>query len=66
MLKKIRDWFQKTFGAEELILLDHPDDIAFTRMAHKATVTDTTFPSGLKTPPGKTFLVRDGYLERIS
>tara|TARA_Y100000591_G_scaffold329369_1_gene357785 strand:- start:997 stop:1191 length:195 start_codon:yes stop_codon:yes gene_type:complete len=51
---------------KNVICLTDPNDIAFSSVAQKATVTSATLPSGLKVPDIGQWLIIDHYLVNIS
>lgn len=47
---------------KNIICLSDPNDIAFSKIAQKATVTAATLPSGLKVPDIGKWIIIDHYL----
>lgn len=51
---------------KNIICLTDSNDIAFSKIAQKATVTSATLPSGLKVPNIGKWIIIDHYLVNIS
>ena len=51
---------------KNVICLTDPNDMAFSAIAQKATVTSATLPSGLKVPSIGKWIIIDHYLVNIN
>ena len=51
---------------KNIICLTDPNDIAFSSIAQKSTVTAATLPSGLKVPDIGKWVIIDHYLVNIT
>ena len=52
--------------AKNVICLTDPNDIAFSAIAQKATVSNATLPSGLKVPGLGKWIIIDHYLVNLN
>lgn len=51
---------------KNIICLSDSNDIAFSKIAQKATVTSATLPSGLKVPDIGKWIIIDHYLVNVN